>query len=244
VSGPLIDAEVQAERPPSDWKAPQPGPVSTVATAPARKDWSPSPAVRPIAAAAMAVGSPSVSSAMERAEVFGNRALAEVSYRLRRLGATTLVGIAAVVAAATVYLSNNLPQGAAVTALRVQLLKLTPMGKGAPVGAPVGATLASLPARADAPEVVAKILEEAKAAGVELPRGQYEFVPPRDGVAARYRMTFPVHATYPQIREFIDRTLVALPAVAVEGLRIERKSVGEDAVDAELKLAAYVRSEP
>ena len=104
--------------------------------------------------------------------------------------------------------------------------------------------LASLPPRADAPNVVAKILEEAKAAGVDLPRGQYEYVPARDGVAARYRMTFPVRASYPRIREFMDRTLVALPAVAVEGLRIERKKVGDDSVDAELKLAAYVRSDP
>ncbi len=104
--------------------------------------------------------------------------------------------------------------------------------------------MASLPARAEVPSVVAKILEEAQASGVELPRGQYEYMPARDGVAARYRMTFPVRATYPKIREFMDRTLVALPAVAIEGLRIERKNVGDDSVDAELKLSAYVRSDP
>jgi len=69
-------------------------------------------------------------------------------------------------------------------------------------------------------------------------------VPARDGVAARYRMTFPVHASYPQIRSFLDRTLIALPAVAVEGLRLERKSVGDGTVEAEVKLAAYVRGEP
>ena len=108
---------------------------------------------------------------------------------------------------------------------------------------PGGAILAALPPRGDAPNVVAKILEEARASGVELPRGQYEYVPARDGVAARYRMTFPVRASYPKLREFMDRTLVALPAVAVEGLRIERKNVGDDSVDAELKLNAYVRSD-
>jgi hypothetical protein len=41
----------------------------------------------------------------------------------------------------------------------------------------------------------------------------------------------------------MDRTLVALPAVAVEGLRVERKAVGEPGVDAELRLSAYVRSD-
>jgi hypothetical protein len=104
--------------------------------------------------------------------------------------------------------------------------------------------LAALPQRDDAPTVVGKVFAQAAAAGVELPRGQYEFVPSRDGVAARYRMTFPVRTTYPKLRDFMDRTLIALPAVAVEGLRIERKNVGDEQVDAELKLSAYVRSEP
>ena len=184
------------------------------------------------------------STVLGRLQTMGHLALAEVSYRLRRLGAATVLGIAAVVAAATLFLASNLPQSAAVAALNSQLARQTPLSKGAGVAVPAGALLAALPARAEAPNVVAKILEEAQAAGVELPRGQSEYVPARDGVAARYRMTFPVHATYPKIRAFMDRTLVALPAVAVEGLRIERKSVGDDSVEAELKLAAYVRSDP
>ena len=112
------------------------------------------------------------------------------------------------------------------------------------VGPTPVAVLSALPSRGEAPEIVAKIVEEARASGVELPRGQYEYVPARDGVAASYRMTFPVHATYPQLREFMDRTLVAMPAVAVEGMRIERKAVGDEGVDAELKFSAFVRSEP
>jgi hypothetical protein len=181
---------------------------------------------------------------LARARSIGHRALAELAYGVRRLGATTVAGIGAVVAAVTLFVASNLPQGAAVTALKGQLVQLAPQGKVPAVAAPAGAALAALPPRADAPNVVAKILEEARAAGVELPRGQYEYVPARDGMAARYRMTFPVHASYPQIRAFMDRTLLALPAVAVDGLRIERKTVGDGGVDAELKLSAFVRSEP
>ena len=174
---------------------------------------------------------------------FGNRALAETLYQARRLGTAMLAGIAAVVLAATVFIANNLPQGGLVAALKSQLVHLTPVAGGIGAGPLSGSVLSALPPRGEAPEIVAKILEEARASGVDLPRGQYEFVPARDGVAARYRMTFPVHATYPQLREFMDRTLVALPAVAVEGMRIERKGVGEDAVDAELRFSAYVRSD-
>jgi hypothetical protein len=183
------------------------------------------------------------SAALQTFQNTTTRALAEAMYQMRRIGMAATAGIATVVLAATLFLANNLPQGAAVAALKSQLLRMAPVGKGASVAAPVGASLASLPPRGEAPNVVAKILEEANAAGVELPRGEYEYVPARDGVAARYRMTFPLRASYPKIREFMDRTLVALPAVAVDGLRIERKNVGDDSVDAELKLSAYVRSE-
>jgi hypothetical protein len=146
--------------------------------------------------------------------------------------------------ATIVFFTSNLPQRTAVATLKSQLARQSPLARGAGAVVSSGVMLAALPTRAEAPSVVVKILEEAQAAGVDLPRGQYEFVPARDGVAARYRMTFPVHASYPKIRAFMDRTLVALPAVAVEGLRIERKTVGDDSVEAELKLAAYVRSDP
>jgi hypothetical protein len=205
------------------------------------------PAIAPALAgaqtASLPLARPAAPSALERAQLLGNRALAETAYRLRRLGAATVVGIAAVIAAATLFIANNLPQGSAVAALKMELARLAPLTKGAAAAPSAATMLAALPPRGDAPNVVAKILEEARASGVELPRGQYEYIPARDGVAARYRMTFPVNASYPKIREFMDRTLLALPAVAVEGLRIERKNVGDGTVEAELKLDAYVRSE-
>lgn len=177
---------------------------------------------------------------LDRVREAGSRAIDQSAYQLRRLGSATLGGIVALVAAATIFISYNLQQGATLSALQAQIAHAPTVIAPA---TPKGAALASLPLRSEAPDVVAKIYEEAKAAGVELPRGQYEYVPPRDGVAARYRLTFPVHASYPQIRGFLDRTLIALPAVAVEALRIERKTVGDGSVDAEVKLAAYVRGE-
>lgn len=216
-------------------------PASQAELAPAPR---PASAAIPVPAPArsLPLGRANAKSALDQIQAYGNRALAETLYQARRLGAATIAGIAAVVLALTLFIANNLPQGSAIAALRGQLAQLVPATKGA-IAPLSGSALAALPPRGQAPEIVAKILEEARAAGVELPRGQYEFVPARDGVAARYRMTFPVHATYPQLREFMDRTLVALPAVAVEGMRIERKAVGDPGVDAELRLSAYVRSD-
>ena len=236
MNDPVIDVEPHQELAPAIDVAPPPAqtkPTQAVQP-PAMSQPFPAAPAQPRAPLAL----------LERAQVYANRALAETVYQVRRLGTPAIAGIAAVVMAATVFIANNLPQGAAVAALKGQLVQLAPAAKGASMAVPGSAVLASLPPRGDAPDVVAKILEEARAAGVELPRGQYEYVPARDGVAARYSMTFPVRTSYSKLREFMDRTLVALPAVAVEGLRIERKNVGDDSVDAELKLAAYVQGEP
>ena len=231
---PLSETATRPEAGSAGWEAPAQVPVPAVAPV----------TVEPRPTRLTPVSGTGPSPALELARSAGNRALAEVAYGLRRLGATTVIGIGAAVAAVTLFIASNLPQGAAITTLKGQLVQLASPGKAATVAAPTAGALAALPPRADAPNVVAKILEEARAAGVELPRGQYEYVPARDGMAARYRMTFPVHASYPQLRAFMDRTLLALPAVAVEGLRIERKTVGDGGVDAELKLSVFVRSEP
>lgn len=239
-----IQSEVNEEPGSADLATPAPVAASVLTPLPSSAAPRAPAMPRPLSSVAMPVGQSTQSWALERIPLFGNRALAEVTYQIRRVGNATLAGGAALVVATIVFVANNLPQSAALTALKSEMGRSNPPGNSAKGASPTGAMLAALPPRTEAPGVVTKILEEAHASGVELPRGEYEYVPARDGMAARYRMTFPVRASYPKIREFMDRTLVALPAVAIEGLRIERKNVADDSVDAELKLSAYVRSDP
>jgi len=58
------------------------------------------------------------------------------------------------------------------------------------------------------------------------------------------RMTFPVHARYPDIRRFVDTTLATLPGAAVDGLRLERKDVAAAEIDADIRFALYLRRSP
>jgi hypothetical protein len=178
----------------------------------------------------------------QRLQAYGSRALAEINYRVTRLGGLGLSGVALIVGAIAMLIAINLPQRASIEALRATAAQ--PGGAAGAAGfaaAEVGKLITRLPPRSQAPEIMEKVLAQANAAGVELPRGQYEFVAARDGVAAFYRVSLPVKAGYPQLRSFMDKTLLALPGVGVESLRIERKSVGDDQVEAEIKLALYVR---
>ena len=178
--------------------------------------------------------------ALQQLPLLASRALSHSTYRVRKLGLGGVGGILMLLAAGGLFVFHNLREAAAVAALRAQvgnLVSSTP----AHAARPIAKALGTLPARDDAATVVERIREQAQASGIELTRGQYEFLPARDGVAARYRMTFPLRTSYPKLRDFMDHTLIALPAVAVEGLHIERKSVGDGDVDADLTLSAYVR---
>ena len=60
----------------------------------------------------------------------------------------------------------------------------------------------------------------------------------------RYELEFPVKAPYPNVRDFINRTLSAVPAAGLDKLRIERKVVGDPVVSADIRFVVFVRAEP
>jgi hypothetical protein len=104
--------------------------------------------------------------------------------------------------------------------------------------------VASLPTRAQIPAVIGQIFIQAKEAGVSLDTGHYVFSPAKAGAIARYDLEFPVKASYPDIRGFINRTLSAVPAAALAKLHVERKAVGDPVVNANIGFVVFVRGEP
>jgi len=108
----------------------------------------------------------------------------------------------------------------------------------------VDSLLNNLPAQAELPVLTEKIVAAASAAGIALERGTYDVTTTRTGRLVRVRMTFPVHARYPDIRRFVDATLATLPGAAVDGLRLERKDVAAAEIDADIRFALYLRRSP
>ena len=196
--------------------------------------------VVPVAAAVSATTLPVVAS--QRIQINLGRAVEEVRYRAGRVGSLGMIGIALAVGALATLVALALPLRDSISQLRE--VQSHPQSAG-PTSTQalheMTQVLASFPARSGAPEVMEKILAQATAAGVELPRGQYEFIADREGVAAHYRVSLAIKTGYPQLRDFMDRTLLALPGVGIESLRIERKNVGDDTIEAELKLAIFVK---
>jgi len=90
------------------------------------------------------------------------------------------------------------------------------------------------------PDQLEQIYGLARGAKLELLQGEYRLEKPPVGLAF-YRITLPLRGTYPQIRQFVGATLKSMPVASLEGLRFERKKVGDTRLEAQIRLTVYFR---
>lgn len=98
----------------------------------------------------------------------------------------------------------------------------------------------SLPGRSDVPQIMGSVVAIAAAAGLELERGSYEYVGSGDDAISRYRMSFPVTGSYPQVRQFVENLLATVPAIALDNVRIERDSISDQVIAADLQFTVLL----
>jgi hypothetical protein len=165
-------------------------------------------------------------------------------YQFNRLGRTGTAGAAMILFAVIFVFSGLLPQQRELDDLQSRLRQARTSGPAnEPPPVRLNRFMGSLPKRSELPKIAGQVFTLAGAAQVSLERGKYELQPTRSGQLAQYRMTFPIKGSYPNIRQFIDSVLAAVPSAALEGLRVERKAVGDEAVSADLRFAVFVRND-
>lgn len=212
--------------------------TATPAAAPASPARSPAPPVR--------ARPPGL--ARRLAGRLGNDWLPRATWTLSRTGRPGLAGIALLLAAALFLLSTHRKVAAEVEALRAELTaarRLASTGVRASadkIGDPLTA-LSALPARNEMPALLGQLFEEAARARLTVDTAKYDAEATTSGGVVRYRIALPVTGPYPQIRAFIDATLAAMPAVALSELALERKSIRDGDVEAQIRMTVYTRSE-
>jgi hypothetical protein len=199
------------------------------------------PATRPTSSAAP--GSPlALSRVTDRSLQFVRTQLPALRWHIERLGAAGLGGLAALLATVGVAVFLLRPEHQSVVALNAQLARGGPMIPAHSIDSPQ-TLAAALPTRAQIPAVLGQVLIAAHQAGVSLETGTYAYQPPHADRLGRYSLEFPVKAPYPNIRDFIDRTLRAVPAAGLEKLRIKRSDVGATTTNADIGFVVYLRGD-
>ena len=201
------------------------------------------PPGRPGDAGGLAPGPRAVAPAVARqlAARLRNEWLPRAAWAIGRTGRTGMLGVALLLAAALFLVSTHLPVVAEVESLRADLSAAQSSGR-APASEqaadPAGA-LPALPARTDVPAMLRQLFSTAAQAQLAVDTGKYDIKEARSGGVVRYHIAFPVTGPYPHIRAFVDSTLAGMPAVALSDLALERKTIADGEVEAQLRLTIY-----
>ena len=172
--------------------------------------------------------------------------LPHLVWSAQRFGRAGLSGMALLVTSLVFLVSTHLPLAREVEELRSQVQVARAQAVRTPVSVADSGTalLRSLPGRDRMPALLGTLLQQADTAHLTIDTGKYEATALKSGGVVTYQISFPVAGPYPQVRQFIDGTLAALPAVAVTELSLTRKTVGDGAVEAQIRLTAFTQDRP
>lgn len=167
----------------------------------------------------------------------------------RRLGPIGMAGLGLAGAAVAVMSTLVLPVQKQARAMNHQLAALadarsTLRDQSVRPADRAGDFLSRFPTRDQLPSVLAAFDASAAKSGVGLVEGSYRLETPKGAALSRYTLQFPLKGTYPALRNFVDRTLLAVPAASLDGMRFERAEVAEGLVEAELRFTIFVRNVP
>jgi hypothetical protein len=165
-------------------------------------------------------------------------------YKIGRMGPAGVAGLLTTTAAVIIGAVGVVSIHNATDSLAAQIAGLQQHPNAAPrIEDGLGKVITALPTRDQMPVVIEHVLQQAGLAGVALDTGHYAYSPPKTGSVGRYELEFPLKAEYPNVRNFINRTLTAVPSAGLDKLRIERKAVGDTLVNADVRFVVFVRSE-
>ena len=176
----------------------------------------------------------------------GNEWLPRATWTISRTGRPGVVGIALLLAAALFLFSTHLKVAAEVKTLRADLATAQRQARttAADKVADPGTAMRALPARTDMPAILRQLFDGATRAQLAVDTAKYEINATKSSGVVRYQIAFPVTGPYPQIRAFLDATLATMPAVALRDLALDRKSIGDGNIEAQLRMTVYTRSAP
>lgn len=176
--------------------------------------------------------------------------------RLRALaamiGSAGVVGIGLSVFGIALYVSSVLPERAELERLEAKASRGTRLASGYERISNNPAASASqlerfqqrFPSLNDAPAFVLKLHQIASSNGIALGSGEYRLVRDPAWNIARYQVTLPLKASYPQVRLFTAQLLDEIPALSLDEIAIKRESIAARDTETRVRLTAYFVDQP
>lgn len=163
----------------------------------------------------------------------------------RTLGAPAAIGMAAMACAVlALWHAHALQQQA--PQLQRQLAAATRAAALPRVAAPTAADglsafYAHLPAHADIPAQLQKLVEVAQRHHVPLAKAEYKAQPEPRAAFLRYQINLPVRAEYSAVQAFVLEALQSMPALTLDSVVFKRERVDTGEVEARIQFILLVQ---
>jgi type II secretion system (T2SS) protein M len=162
--------------------------------------------------------------------------------RLRdQLGTLGLAALALLTAIAAFYFMVLQPLEAKKARLEERVARQRSSAESGPTNAAdkVGAVYQYLQKEEETTDWLAKLHGIGAATGVQLKSANYR-TQKTEGRIVRYEMVVPIAGSYPQIRDFLKRSLAEIPVMSVDQLTLKRETRNDGAIQAELRLTLHM----
>ncbi len=166
----------------------------------------------------------------------------------REFSRPMMAGALLVALCVVAYVAGIAPLAKRVAAQRAGIAQLRTAQAGTP-GAPVvrapaeqlESFYAFFPGDDLVPAVLERLFAAAARENLDLPQGDYRVAKESTGRLIRYEIMLPLKGSYPGLRRFIAQSLQETPALSLQGASFVRQGAGDIGVDAQVRLALYVR---
>lgn len=98
------------------------------------------------------------------------------------------------------------------------------------------------PARAAAPDWLARIYAAAARQSISLEQGEYKLLGSKGERLVVYQINLPIRGSDRQIRNFVAKVLNQVPVAALEDISFQRQAIGSPEVQAKVRLLLYLRA--
>ena len=106
-------------------------------------------------------------------------------------------------------------------------------------GEKVAAVYEYLRKEEDTTDWLAKLHGIGTATGIQMRTASYR-TQPTEGRIVRYEIVLPIAGSYPQIRDFLTRSLAEMPAMSIDQLTLRRESRNDATLHAELRMTLHM----
>jgi Tfp pilus assembly protein PilO len=160
----------------------------------------------------------------------------------RELGGLGLAGVVLLAAVGAFHFGVLSPLEAKNDALKSLAARQSPQRAEKDQGSTaekVGAVYEFLQKREDPSDWLAKLYGIGAATGVQLKSANYR-TQGTAGRIVRYEIVLPVSGSYPQIRDFLKRSLAEIPVLSIDQISLKRETRNDGAIQAELRLTLHM----